>query len=317
MMYVKFELFSNHAGPSLGYPGAQDCGIMTNGLKKVCKLTDNDKCRFCHTEVESPNHLMSGCKILMADGHYTKRHNKVCKYLHWTILNSKNIPTQKVWLHEPEPVTANDEVTVYYDKIIPTGRFIESGAVKPDIVVWDRKERSAIIIDVSVPSDFGINRAELEKVTKYQDLKNALRESWDLKEIDAIPVIVGATCVMKDNIQAYLDRIPGEPQRHKCQTAAIRGTLSLLKRALGSIKYHKDVCPGAGAHFVLLKSFKRKKKNQCTDRFQDKLLQLVKSHHQSDLLVYKSVIDLAIIFKKENNILSADPEKKQSEPARK
>ena len=25
---------------------AQDCGIMTNGLKKVCKLTDNDKCRF-------------------------------------------------------------------------------------------------------------------------------------------------------------------------------------------------------------------------------------------------------------------------------
>ena len=177
---------------------------------------------------------MSGCKILMADGHYTKRHNKVCKYLHWTILNSKNIPTQKVWLHEPEPVTANDEVTVYYDKIIPTGRFIESGAVKPDIVVWDRKERSAIIIDVSVPNDFGINRAEREKVTKYQDLKNALRESWDLKEIDVIPVIVGATGVMKDNLQAYLDRIPGKPQRHECQTAAIRGTVSLLKKALGS-----------------------------------------------------------------------------------
>ena len=87
---------------------------------------------------------------------------------------------------------------------------------------------------MSVPNDFGINRAEREKVTKYLDLKNALRESWDLKEIDVIPVIVGATGVMKDNLQAYLDRIPGKPQRHECQTAAIRGTVSLLKRALGS-----------------------------------------------------------------------------------
>ena len=69
-------------------------------------------------------------------------------------------------------MTANDEVTVYYDKIIPTGRFIESRAVKPDIVVWDRKERSAIIIDVSVPVyDLSINRAEKRKVRKYQDIK--------------------------------------------------------------------------------------------------------------------------------------------------
>ena len=213
---------------------AQDQGIMTNGLKKVCKLTNSDKCRFCHTEVESPSHLMSGCKILMADGHYTKRHNKVCKYLHWTILNDNSIPTKEVWLHEPEPVTANEDVTIYYDKIIPTGRFIESGAVKPDIVVWNKKEKSALIIDVSVPNDFGINRAEREKVTKYQDLKNALRESWNLSSIEVIPVIVGATGVMKDSLQGYLDTIPGKPKRHEVQTAAIRGTVSILKRALGS-----------------------------------------------------------------------------------
>ena len=170
----------------------------------------------------------------MADGHYTKRHNKVCKYLHWKILNDRDIPTKQVWLHEPEPVTANEDVTIFYDKIIPTGRFIESGAVKPDIVVWDRKEKTAMIIDVSVPNDFGINRAEREKVTKYQDLKNALKESWDLKEIDVIPVIIGATGVMKDNLQDYLDRLPGKPLRHEVQTAAVRGTISLLKRALGS-----------------------------------------------------------------------------------
>ena len=100
----------------------------------------------------------------MADGHYTKRHNKVCKYLHWTILKENSIPTKEVWLHEPEPVTANEDVTIYYDKIIPTGRFIGSGVVKPDIVVR-KKENSALIIDVPVPNCFGTNRAKTEQST--------------------------------------------------------------------------------------------------------------------------------------------------------
>ena len=108
------------------------------------------------------------------------------------------------------------------------------GAIKPDIVVWDRKEHSALIIDVSVPNDFGINRAEREKVTKYQDLKNALKDEWELKEISVIPVIVGATGIMKDNLQSYLDNIPGKPDKYQVQIAALRGTVSLLKRALGT-----------------------------------------------------------------------------------
>ena len=51
--------------------GAQDQALITNGFKKMAKLSDNDKCRFCHTEVESVSHLTSGCQTLMGDGHYT------------------------------------------------------------------------------------------------------------------------------------------------------------------------------------------------------------------------------------------------------
>ena len=136
-------------------------------------------------------------------------------------------------IHTTQPVNATDDITIYY-KVIPTGRYIENGAIKPDIVVWDRKSRSAIIIDVSVPNDFGINRAERDKVTKYQDLKHALKDEWDLQDIAVIPVIVGATGMMKDNLQSYLDSIPGKPSKYQVQVAAIRGTVSLLKRALGT-----------------------------------------------------------------------------------
>ena len=213
---------------------AQDQGLTTNGFLKMCGIRQDDKCRFCHTATESSSHLVSGCQTLLADGHYTRRHNKVCSYIHWTICKEKNIPTQDVWLHAPQPVTATDDITIYYDKVIPTGRYIENGAIKPDIVVWDRKSRSAIIIDVSVANDFGINRAERDKVTKYQDLKHALKDEWDLQDIAVIPVIVGATGMMKDNLQSYLDSIPGKPSKYQVQVAAIRGTVSLLKRALGT-----------------------------------------------------------------------------------
>ena len=213
---------------------AQDQGLMTNGFKKMCGLQESDKCRFCHKETESSNHLISGCQTLLADGHYTKRHNKVCSYIHWTICQAHNNQTEDIWKHQPEPVTANKEVTIFYDKPIPTGRYIENKAIKPDIVVRNHLKKSALIIDISVPIFYGINRAEREKITKYQDLKHALKEEWQLEEIEVIPIIIGATGLMKDNLQKYLDTIPGKPKKYECQVSAIRGTVSILKRCLGT-----------------------------------------------------------------------------------
>jgi len=41
----------------------------------------------------------------------------------------------------------------------------------------DKKNKEAKIIEVSVPNDFGLNRAERHKVNNYQDLKNDLRQT--------------------------------------------------------------------------------------------------------------------------------------------
>ena len=83
---------------------AQDQGLMTNGFKKMAKISQNDQCRFCHAAVESTSHLVSACQIMLADGHCTARHNKVCRYIHWAICNHYKIDTQPVWLHEPQPL---------------------------------------------------------------------------------------------------------------------------------------------------------------------------------------------------------------------
>ena len=162
----------------------------------------------------------------------------MCSYIHWTICKELQIPTKEVRDHQPEPITAKDKITIFYDKIIPTGRYIENNAIKPDIVIRNQEDSTALIIDVSVPNDFGINRAERDKITKYQDLKNALRNEWQLKSIDVIPIIIGATGLIKDNLQLYLEAIPGRPKKYQIQVAAIRGTVSLLKRCLGSSFKH-------------------------------------------------------------------------------
>ena len=206
--------------------------LYTNGFKKMAGISENDKCRFCKTEVESVSHLMSGCQTLLGDGHYTNRHNKVCRYLHWTICNSIGKITKPVQDHEPERTTTHGDIVIFYDKPISLGRYVEGGAIKPDIVVWDRKEKTAQIIEVTVPNDYGLNRAEREKNNKYQDLKNDLRTTWGLRNIELIPVVVGATGLVKNNLKDHLQAIIGQPNPEEVQLAAIKGTITILKRAL-------------------------------------------------------------------------------------
>ena len=200
----------------------------------MAHLTDSDRCRFCRTELESVGHLISGCQVLLADGHYTDRHNRVCKYFHYLICKHYNItvPTN-IWEHEPPPIDGNNLTTVYYDKIVPTSSYIQNNAVKPDIVICDKANQTGLIIDVSVLNDAGLNRAEREKVTKYQQLRYDVMRNWQLKDVQVIPVIVGATGLVKKNLKDYLSKIPGTPKIEEVQLSALKGTISILKKALG------------------------------------------------------------------------------------
>ena len=69
-------------------------------------------------------------------------------------------------------------------------------------------------------------------MNKYQDLKNDLKQTWELEKVEIIPVIVGATGLMKTNLKSYLKSIPGNPSADEVQLAAVTGTVSILKRAL-------------------------------------------------------------------------------------
>ena len=213
---------------------AQDEGLLTNGLKKIFKMTDNDKCRFCKESVETVNHLLSGCPKLLAEGRYTTRHNNVCRVIHWRLCQKYGFNTAEVsWKHNPQPFLENQNAMITYDSVVPSSRHITNSAVRPDIVVMDKRTKRGYIIDVCVPNDYRMARQEREKVTKYQDLKNDIADTYHLQPVDVIPVVIGATGLMKQNLQKYLQCLPTNITSLELQIEVIRETVSLLKRALG------------------------------------------------------------------------------------
>ena len=56
----------------------------------------------------------------------------------------------------------------------------------PDIVIVNRMEKTAIIIDVAIPGDKRIIDNEKEKIEKYQNLKRGIQRLWNLNKINMI-----------------------------------------------------------------------------------------------------------------------------------
>ena len=71
---------------------------------------------------------------------------------------------------------------------IQTDHVIE--ARRPDLVVFDKKERSCKIIDFALLGDSRIQEKEIENIEKYQDLGKELQKIWNVK-VKIIPLVVG------------------------------------------------------------------------------------------------------------------------------
>ena len=65
-------------------------------------------------------------------------------------------------------------------------------ARRTDLIFVDKKAKSCVIIDVTIPGDCRIREKEIEKIEKYQNLKRELKRLWSLKKVEVVPVVVEA-----------------------------------------------------------------------------------------------------------------------------
>ena len=167
---------------------AQDQALRINAIKtKIDKTANDSKCRLCKEKEETVDHLVSTCsKIAQTD--YKERHNKVASMLHWNLCKKYHLPAaDKWWEHKIEKVLQNNEAKILWDFKIQTDKHLAHNI--PDITVVEKKQ--VWLVDVAIPGDSRIQQKEVEKITKYQDLKIEVERLWERKAT-VVPVVIRA-----------------------------------------------------------------------------------------------------------------------------
>ena len=120
-------------------------------LVKILKNGVDPRCRLCTHSEETIDHIISGCPAIV-NTEYFQRHNRVAKFIHWTLGKHYEIPhTDKWYEHTVEPVIEGKNVTILWNFTVKTDR--KTNANRPDIIIKNYKERTCIMMNVAVCSD--------------------------------------------------------------------------------------------------------------------------------------------------------------------
>ena len=114
--------------------------------------------------------------------------------------------------------------------MIQTDRVIEHR--RPDIVVVEKIGEKCFIIDIAVAGDHNVQQKELEKKTKYEDLRIEIAKLWS-KEVSVIPIVVGALGTLTANLKKNLKELGISNVIPCLQKSSLLGTASILRRTLG------------------------------------------------------------------------------------
>ena len=79
--------------------------------------------------------------------------------------------------------------------------------MRPDIVFVDKKSKEVKIIDIAVPGDSRVTEKELEKIEKYQMLREEIGHAWQINKVTVIPVVIGALGVISDKFERYMEKL--------------------------------------------------------------------------------------------------------------
>ena len=152
--------------------------------------------------------------------------------MHWTISKEFGIEVKERWYeHEPKTVTENDSVTILWDMPIHTDRTI--AANRPDIVLKNKKDKTCLLIDMTIPLNTYTSVKTMEKLTKYKDLEIEVERMWGLKTT-TVPVVMGALGTIKKDMETYSNKVPGNINIHvhELQKITLFSTAHLLRWVL-------------------------------------------------------------------------------------
>ena len=178
-------------------------------------------CKICRVENEALSHIVSECKIL-AQKDYKKRHDNVCKYIHWKLCEKHDFQRVQQWYeHEPDGVIENKRYKILWGFTSQCDIKIE--ARRPNIVFIDKTVKKVKNVDVTIPGDERVNEREVGNIEKYKVVKDEIARMWDMKEAVVIPVVVGALGAISTGFEKYIAATGIEMRVKLAQKTALLG----------------------------------------------------------------------------------------------
>ena len=155
----------------------------------------------------------------------------MARHIHWPLCGKCGLERANGWYEQkPEGVVESENFTILWDFTVQCDRKIE--ARRPDIVFVDEKEREVVIIDVAIPGDDRVKDKELEKVEKYQLLKDEIAKVWQMQKVMVVPVVIGALGAVSVNFKEYMRRSGVKVRMDVIQKTALLGTAKILRKVL-------------------------------------------------------------------------------------
>ena len=209
---------------------AQEQALRINYVKfHIDKKAESPMCRMCGEKGESVNNLTSECSKL-AQHEYKRRHDNVARYVHWQLCGKAEHERAEKWYkHTPEQVVKNEGFKVLWDFNVQCDRIVE--ARRPDIIFVYKRAKEGKIIDIAIPGDARVKDKELEKIEKYQLLREEIGKMWKLKKVTVVPIVIGALEAVSDMFDKHMEKLDVTIRVEVIQTVLLR-TNRLLRKVL-------------------------------------------------------------------------------------
>ena len=211
---------------------AQDQALCTRYMRKTVYGGNIDStCRVCGSADETVAHIVAECQKLAQKEYKQVRHDNVAKVSHWKLCEKWGFEKSDQWYtHKPEKVLESEECKILWDFPIQTDKTLEYN--RPDITVIEKKTKKCLLIDPACPFDTRIEKKEEGKCSNYCDLKYEIARLWRMKDVEVIPVVIGALRTVTKQFEKWIQKLDLEITVEMLQKPCLLGTARIIRKSL-------------------------------------------------------------------------------------
>ena len=92
--------------------------------------------------------------------------------------------------------------------------------------------KKCLLIDPAYPFDSRIEKKEEEKCNNYCDFKYKIAKIWRMKDVEVIPVVIGALGTATKQFKKWIQKLDLEITVEMLQKPCLLGTARIIRKVL-------------------------------------------------------------------------------------